>query len=205
MSRTADGGGRPRGRTAASAVILAGGGSRRMGQDKALLPVGGRPLIARTVEQLAERFDDILISAGPSDRGLRFPGVTVVPDDAPGLGPLMGLASALPRARHALAFVVACDIPDIDLAFVARLIARARGHDAALPERDGGLVEPLFAVYRTSVAGAARKILDAGGRSVLDLLERIDAVRVPVPPGVRIGNVNTRSDYRELLRGFRRL
>ena len=177
-----------------------------MGQDKALLPVDGRPLIARTIEHLAGRFDDILISAGRDDRGLRrLPGVTIIRDDAPGLGPLMGLASALPRARHTLAFVVACDIPDIDLAFVARLIARARGHDAAMPERDGGLVEPLFAVYRTSVAGAARKILDAGGRSVLDLLERIDAVRVPVPPGVRIGNINTRSDYRELLRGFRRL
>lgn len=199
MDATTQAGRRARAGPAASAVVLAGGGSRRMGRDKAMLPVGGRTLLARAVERLARRFDDILVSAGADGLGCDLSGVTVVPDASPDQGPLMGLATTLPRARHALAFVVACDIPDIDLAFVEILLARIGGRDAALPVR-GGRAEPLFAVYRTAAAGPAGEVLAAGGRSVLDLLARLDVVRVRVPRGVRIGNVNTESDYRALLR-----
>jgi molybdopterin-guanine dinucleotide biosynthesis protein A len=183
-----------------SAIILAGGGSRRMGRDKALLQVGGKPLIALIVESLKGRFDDILISAGPGD-DRRFPGRTVVPDAAPGQGPLMGIATALPRAKHDLAFVIACDIPHIDLGFTERLIELAEGYDLALPDRGDGRYEPLFAVYRKTVAGPARDILAAGGRSILELLDRVRVKLVAVPPDVRIGNINTASDYRRLLRG----
>jgi len=186
-------------RPAASAIVLAGGDSRRMGRDKALLPVRGTPLIDLIVDRLARRFDDVLISAGQGG-GRRFPGRTVIPDAEPGQGPLMGIATALPRIRHDLAFVIACDIPRIDLDFVERLIERAGGCDLALPDRGGGRYEPLFAVYRKSVAGPARDILAAGGRSILELLGRVRVELVAVPPGVRIGNINTDSDYRRLLR-----
>ena len=185
-------------RPAASAIVLAGGDSRRMGRDKALLPVRGRPLIALIMDRLAGRFDDILISAGPGD-DRRFPGRTVVVDAAPGQGPLMGIATALPRIRHDLAFIIACDIPHIDLDFVERLIERAGGCDLALPDRGGGRYEPLFAVYRKAVAGPARDILATGGRSILELLDRVRVGLVAVPQNVRIGNINTESDYRRFL------
>ena len=191
---------KPGARPAASAIVLAGGDSRRMGRDKALLPVRGRPLIALIVDRLAGRFDDILISAGHGGDDRRFPGQTVVSDAAPGQGPLMGIATALPRVRHDLAFVIACDIPHIDLDFVERLIKRAGGCDLALPDRGDGRYEPLFAVYRKTVAGPAHDILAAGGRSILDLLDRVRVGHVAVPPGVRIGNINTESDYRRFLR-----
>jgi molybdopterin-guanine dinucleotide biosynthesis protein A len=183
-----------------SAIILAGGGSRRMGRDKALLQVGGKPLIALIVESLKGRFDDILISAGPGD-DRRFPGRTVVPDAAPGQGPLMGIATALPRAKHDLAFVIACDIPHIDLGFTERLIELAEGYDLALPDRGDGLAVDGEQGLVAPVAGPARDILAAGGRSILELLDRVRVKLVAVPPDVRIGNINTASDYRRLLRG----
>ena len=93
------------------------------------------------MDRLARRFDDVLISAGQGG-GRRFPGRTVIPDAEPGQGPLMGIATALPRIRHDLAFVIACDIPRIDLDFVERLIERAAGCDLALPDRGGGRYEP---------------------------------------------------------------
>jgi len=187
-------------RPPASAIVLAGGDSRRMGRDKSRLPVRGRPLIDLIVGRLAVRFDDILISASPGAEG-RFPGRTVVPDAAPGQGPLMGIASALPRAKHDRAFVIACDIPEIDLAFVERLLELAVRADVVLPVHGRERYEPLFAVYRRSVAGAARDILAAGGRSVLELLGRVRVELVPVPRGVRIRNINTAADYRKLVRG----
>jgi molybdopterin-guanine dinucleotide biosynthesis protein A len=184
----------------ASAVVLAGGGSRRMGRDKALLPVAGKPLIETIVLRLRERFDDILISAGRAD-DYRFLGLEIVPDAAPGQGPLRGVASALPRIKHDLAFVTACDIPGIDLEFVERLIDLAEGRDLVLPFRPPDLYEPLFAVYRRSVAGPAEDVLAAGRRSLLDLLDKVRVRRVEIPEGLSLGNINTRADYRTLVGG----
>jgi molybdopterin-guanine dinucleotide biosynthesis protein A len=181
----------------ASAIVLAGGDSRRMGRDKALLPVAGKPLIETIVRRLRERFDDILISARRAD-DYRFLGLEIVPDAAPGQGPLRGIASALPRAKHDLAFVTACDVLQIDLEFVERLLDLAESHDLVLPFRPPDLYEPLFAVYRRSVAASAEDILAAGKRSLLDLLDKVRVRRVEIPEGLSFGNINTRADYRAL-------
>jgi molybdopterin-guanine dinucleotide biosynthesis protein A len=184
----------------ASAVVLAGGDSRRMGRDKALLPVAGRPLIETIIRQLRTRFDDILVSARRAD-DYRFLGLEIVPDAEPGQGPLRGIASALPRTKHDLAFVTACDIPRIDLEFVECLIGLAEGCEVVLPFRPPDLYEPLFAVYRRSVVGPAEEILAAGKRSLLELLDKVRVRRVEIPDGLSFENINTRADYRKLVGG----
>jgi molybdopterin-guanine dinucleotide biosynthesis protein A len=184
-------------RPRASAVILAGGDSRRMGRDKSLLPVSGKPMIARIADRLKGLFDDIVISGGrPGDYG--FLGLDVVPDRAAGQGPLMGIASALGRTKSDLAFVIACDIPDFDRGLVARLGAKAEGFDAVLPSNGRGELEPVFAFYRKSVIEPARTILAAGGRSILDLLPRVRTRTVRIPDGLEIRNINTPEDYERL-------
>ncbi len=181
----------------ASAVILAGGDSRRMGRDKSLLPVAGKPMIAAIVDRLKGLFDDIVISGGcPSDYD--FLGLDVVPDRAEGQGPLMGIASALDRAKNDLSFVIACDIPDFELGFISRLAARAEGFDAVLPINARGELEPVFAYYRKSVIETARAVLASGGRSVLDLVSRVRTRTVPLPEGQEIRNINTADDYERL-------
>ena len=182
----------------ASAIVLAGGDSRRMGRDKALLPIAGRPLIETIVRQLGERFDDIVVSARRAD-DYRFLGLEIVADAEPGQGPLRGIASALPRTKHKIAFVTACDIPRIDLGFVERLLGLAEGFDLVLPFRPPNFYEPLFAVYRRSVAGPAEDILAAGKRSLLELLDKVRVRRIEIPEGISFGNLNTRADYRKLI------
>jgi len=171
-----------------------------MGRDKAMLPVAGKPLIEVIVEQLKLRFDNILISARRAD-DYRFLGLEIVPDAAPGQGPLRGIASALPRTKYDLAFVTACDIPRIDLKFVEHLLDLAEGHEVVLPFRPPDLYEPLFAVYRRSVVGPAEEILAAGKRSLLELLDKVRVRRVKIPEGLSFGNINTRADYRKLVGG----
>jgi molybdenum cofactor guanylyltransferase len=184
----------------ASAVILAGGDSRRMGRDKSLLPVAGKPMIAHIVDRLRGLFDDVVISAGNTG-DYEFLGLNVVPDAASGQGPLMGMASALERTKNDLAFVIACDIPDFDRSLVARLAERAEGYDAILPANVRGELEPVFAFYRKSVIAPARDLLAAGSRSILDLLPRVRTRTVRLPEGLEIRNINTEEDYRKLVDG----
>ena len=219
-------------RPRAGAVVLAGGDSRRMGRDKALLPVQGRPMIALIVDQLKALFEEIVISANrPDDFG--FLGLTVVPDLEPGQGPLRGIASSLPRMTHDLNFVTACDIPRIDLSFANRLIKIADGYDLVLPYVKGRafgsplardlyprastaevdprakpgapaaveshLYEPLFAVYRKSVVPEAARILEGGGRSILELLDRIKVNFVKIPDRSWGRNINTEAEYADLI------
>lgn len=188
-------------RPPASAIVLAGGESRRMGRDKALLEVEGRPLIARIVDRLEDLFDEIVIGAARSgDYGDL--GRPVIADRETGQGPLMGLASCLERVANELALVTACDIPRPDLRFAASLLDQAQGYDMVLPRSGGDHYEPLFAVYRRSVAPTAFGLLAAGERSILGLLDRVRVrVRiVPLPETVRLGNLNTPDDYKALSR-----
>ena len=184
----------------ASAVILAGGDSRRMGRDKSLLPVSGRPMIAHIADRLKGLFDDIVISGGqPGDYG--FLGLDVVADEIAGRGPLMGIASALERTKNDLTFVIACDIPDFERGLVARLAERAEGYDAVLPANARGELEPVHAFYRKSIIAPARDLLAAGSRSILDLLPRVRTRTVRLPEGIEIRNINTEEDYRNLFDG----
>ncbi len=184
-------------RPRASAVILAGGDSRRMGRDKALLEFEGRPLISVIASRLKELFDDVIVGANrPGDYG--FLGLPVVPDREPGMGPLMGIASCLERTAEDLAFVTACDIPYLDLGFAAEMLALADGYDLVLPRSGPDAYEPLFAVYRTSVVPAALDLLASGRRSILDLRDRVRVRVVPLPASVRLSNLNTVEDYRSL-------
>jgi molybdopterin-guanine dinucleotide biosynthesis protein A len=184
----------------ASAIVLAGGDSTRMGSDKALLLFAGKPLIAHIVDRLSLLFDDVVIGGGrPGDYD--FLGREVVPDRAPGQGPLMGIASALERTKSDLNLVVACDMPNLPLAYAARLAAAAEGYEAVLPMNAAGELEPLFAYYRKNTAAPARELLAAGARSILDLLPRIRTRTVPIPGGIAIRNINTREDYERLMGG----
>ena len=184
-------------RPKASAIVLAGGDSRRMGRDKGLLPVEGKPMIALIVSQLKNLFNEIVISANKTD-DYRFLGLEIVPDLKPGQGPLMGIVSSLPHSTNDVNFVVACDIPYLKLSFASRLIKLADGYDMVLPYAEDQKYEPLFAVYRKSTIEPALNILKRGGRSIIELLDYVRVNLVKIPEGSWYRNINTASDYRNL-------
>lgn len=181
----------------ASAAILAGGKSSRMGQDKSLIPMGGKPLIHRIHEQLQGRFDDILISTNEPDRHA-CPGARTVPDLVPGNGPLMGIASAVHAARHDRVFVTACDIPVIDLDTVVRMLVLAEDCDCVIPLSSAGH-EPLFAVYRKSAVPAMREALTAGERRISTVFPRVRTRFFPLGHAPWYRNLNTADDVTAFL------
>jgi len=176
----------------ASAAILAGGKSSRMGQDKSLLPVRGKPLIRRIYEQLASRFDEILISTNEPEKHA-FLGAGTIPDRVPGKGPLMGIASAVEAARHERVFVTACDIPVIDLDTVARMLVLAEDFDCVIPMSSVGH-EPLFAVYRKSAVPAMRDVLEAGERRISAVFPRVRTHFYDLGRAPWYRNLNTQED-----------
>ena len=150
-------------------VILAGGGSARMGRDKSRLPLGGRPL----AEALAERYRPLgeavyLSVSHPAEPAV--PGAVLLPDLRPGQGPLAGLEAAFASTPAERVFLTAVDLPFGEPA-LARLLLDALGEwDACLLRRP----EPLFAAYRRSCLPQVRACLDGGRRAMGALLDRLD-------------------------------
>jgi molybdopterin-guanine dinucleotide biosynthesis protein A len=187
------------GRWKASAAILAGGRSSRFGSDKAVTPVGGRPLIERIVEQLQSCFSEVLISCDDAGK-FGVLGVPVVADPVPGCGPLMGIANALREAAYERVFVVACDIPVIEQGLVGRMIEAALDADCVVPVLDGRHPEPLFAVYCRRVLPVVDGLLREGSRAVRSIYARVKVDRIVVPDADWYVNLNTHAELLAYLR-----
>ena len=194
---------RPAART--SVVILAGGHSRRLGRDKSLLPVGGEPLLARTVHRLAPLSDDVIVVTNDAHRykPLDLP-VRLVPDDQPGVGSLMGVYSGLRAARHPLALTVGCDMPFLNVPLLHYMLSLAPGYDVVIP-RVEGLMEPLHAVYRETCLGPMERLLEAGRRQIIAFFGQVrvrhveeDEVDRFDPQRLSFVNVNTPEDWAEV-------
>ena len=183
----------------ATAIIMAGGKSRRMGQDKSMLMVNGEPVIKYIFEQLRPHFNQILVSSDDVSR-YSFLGVQVVPDEGVGKGPLMGIASSLRVSRNDINFVIACDIPEIDIGFVRRLIRESRNFDAVLPQTGPSKYEPLFAVYKKSTLAAIDESITAERYKILDPLKKCKVNYVKLSRAEQIKNLNTMGDYLQFVK-----
>ncbi len=188
------------------AALLAGGQSRRLGRDKAFLDWRGLPLYVLQLRKLASLAPDRLWLSTRSEQP--FPevleGVTRLADDPPGLGPLGGLRSILAASRAERVLVLAVDLPRMETAFLASLLAEEGG---AAPRSDRGW-EPLVAVYpRESMLALVEEAIAADHLRLQHLLDEAAArglVR-PVPVGAEnadlFANLNTSEDLAALEQG----
>lgn len=131
-------------------VIQAGGESRRMGQDKALMPFLGRPLITRVIERLAPLADEVMVTTNRPEY-YRFLGLPLLPDLISGRGALGGLYTAVASAKQPVVAVAACDMPfaSRELFALERDLLQAEAADVVIPpSEEGNGYEPLHAVYR---------------------------------------------------------
>ena len=191
-------------RTGCSLVILAGGLSRRMGRDKAALPVGDGTLIEHLARRLASVVDEIIIAGGTGQAGLA--GVRHVADRDAGLGPLAGMHAGLTAARHPQVVVVGCDLPDVEPALITLLRELAGPYEAVVPRVDRQ-PQGVCALYARTLLPRIQALLDAGERSIKALLAAASVRYVEaeelfaVDPELRsFRNINTPADYQAWLR-----
>jgi molybdenum cofactor guanylyltransferase len=153
-----------------SAVVMAGGDSRRMGQDKANLRLGEQTLLQSVVATLQPLFAEVVVSVRQPRPGLELPQVC---DDPAHSGPLAGLAAALQHAAAPWIFVAACDMPFITPAVVEYLALQRGDYQAVVPVV-GGYAQPLAAFYAASCRDELHACLRGDGtHSFRALLDRI--------------------------------
>lgn len=183
--------------------ILAGGGSSRMGRDKALLELGGMTLVVRTARLVQEVAEAPTIVGSPERLGGL--GLKVIGDGWPGAGPLGGIATALHASDAQWNLIVACDLPYLTKAWLETIAARALASraDAVLPMNERG-AEPLCAMYQTKCERAIRASLERGTRKVTDGLAGLRVEKIEPAEwkgfdsdGLLFKNMNSPADYEE--------
>lgn len=136
-------------------VVLAGGASRRMGRDKALLRLDGERLVDRAIRRLAVVCDEVLVA----DRGRGLVSGRPSVADGPGAGPGAGLLGAARQRPSSPLLALACDLPAVGRSVLEALVALPG--DLCLPRWQGG-IEPLCALYRPPALVALARRMAAG-------------------------------------------
>ena len=155
-----------------TALILAGGESRRMGQDKASLVLDGRTLLQSVAATLQPLFAEVIVSVRQPRADIDLPQVC----DAPGqFGPLAGLAAGLERTSNPWGFAVACDMPFITAPLIEYLAEQRADCQAVVPVV-GGHPQPLAAFYAAGCLDVVRGLLSSSGKHSLRSL--LDGLRV---------------------------
>ena len=128
-----------------SAVILAGGNSRRLGAEKSLLEFGGKPLICWTIEKLNLAADEVIVVARSKDHAEHLKKLAIEAvfawDSVEGYGPVAGLDAGMRRAKGSLVFATGCDLPFLNLQVIEKLFDLAQkeeGFDATVPLQPNG-------------------------------------------------------------------
>ncbi|MGI5891883.1 MAG: molybdenum cofactor guanylyltransferase [Bacillota bacterium] len=192
-----------------TAVILAGGQSSRMGFDKQLLGKGNQSLIKRIRLSLGARFDDIIIVTNTPEL---YEGndVRVITDIVPGMGPLGGIHAALTHSSSESIFVIACDMPYIDLPYLdyMKSIIKGNRYDACVTEdlSSKGRYQAFHSFYYRSALPVIEADLRAQKASMYYLLRKIntkvisfDQARPYITVRNLFLNLNTHDEYEKYL------
>jgi molybdopterin-guanine dinucleotide biosynthesis protein A len=180
----------------AAGFVLAGGRSTRMGQDKALLTLGGEPLVKRAVRKLNKVCAEVAI-AGGTENLMQFG--RVIPDESAGCGPLGGIVAGLEQSSFEWNLFVAVDAPFVPLLVLkALLVIPAGSADVCVMARVQGVMQPLCAVYSTKSLAVLRQELAAGRWKVTRAIEAAGPVKVmDFDDASWFANLNTPEEFAE--------
>ena len=178
-------------------LVLAGGRSRRMGSDKALLERDGRSQLAHAVALLDRHVERVFVStrADQRDEAERSRYGQIV-DRYEDLGPLAGILSAMDEYPQADWLVVACDLPNIDDDTIAHLLTTRSGEQpfTAYISSHDGLPEPLCAIWGAGSDPIVRRFADEGIKCPRKILIRSDTQLVEQVDPRSLDNINTPED-----------
>ncbi len=185
-----------------SAFIIAGGKSRRFGEDKALFNYRGKPLIEHVIEAIRPVMSRIAI-VGDSTERFRYLGLPCHADIITGIGPLGGLYTALRRADTDMIFVFACDMPGLNTGLIRYMTTLTGIVDAAVPVIEG-YYEPLHAIYSKSCIEPIEKNMRDGKLQIMRFFNDVsirqvteNEISVYADPKLAFRNINLQSDAYE--------
>lgn len=194
---------------AASAIVLAGGRSSRMGRPKAALDFGGVPILTRIISELKRHFAEVVVVAAPESEDslhMDLPAIRIVRDETAYQGPLDALRRGLDAVSNEVAFACSCDLPLLDSAVAAAIVAMLGDFDAAIPIV-GEKLQPLHAAYRKRCAGALAALAMRGESRLIAIADAVKTRLISendllgVDPHLHsFFNLNTPDDYQRALK-----
>ena len=194
---------RKNGENAMLTVILTGGGSRRMGRDKAMLPLGDKTMLQYLIDKYSASLGEVAVSVNKKSR-FPFEGAGEIVDPYPDMGPLNGIVSAFAEYENDMIFVTGTDLPFGEPKLALRLAELMGEADACIMRRGKKGFEPLFAIYRRVCGEKADECLTQGKKSIRDLLEMINVRYVDSDELAEFDldkilmNVNTEEEYENM-------
>jgi molybdopterin-guanine dinucleotide biosynthesis protein A len=171
-----------------NAYLLAGGRSTRMGQDKGLAPLNGRPLCAYGLDALRACFSQVFIITAQQEYA-QF-GLPLLPDLHPDCGPLGGIYTGLRHSGSAYSFFLACDMPFVSPAIIHRIMAQASDADAILPIANARL-QPLCGMYHKRCILNLEKSINAKNYRMMHFIEGMICKKIEINSDIAFENVNT--------------
>ncbi|MCE5259521.1 MAG: molybdenum cofactor guanylyltransferase [Chloroflexi bacterium] len=183
-----------------SIVILAGGRGERIGQDKATLLLEGVPLIQRGVSTALQLSDDVICVAR-ADQDITVKGAAVVHDPPGNRGVLPAIFVGLEHARNDWVFLMACDMPFIQLPLVRYMLSLRQEYTIVVPKLSVGL-EPFHALYhrkvvpslRTAIAQNKMRVISFyTGQNIREVSE--NEIKLYDPHLISFFNINTADDF----------
>ena len=171
------------GKSAITAVILAGGQSRRLGRDKAVEPFAGEPLISRVIRRASEAVSahHVVVVVGDADRAAELPlddDHLVAVDVFPDCGSLGGIYTGLNASPTQWSLVAACDMPFLSAPLLSHLASLRDGFDAVVPVVDGR-PEPTHALYTRRCLPPIEARLRAGQLKISGFFDDVAVRYVP--------------------------
>ncbi len=154
-----------------TAVILAGGQSRRLGTDKALLRFQGQTLLAASVARLRPLCQEVIVVTN-TPQAHAHPAARLVGDLFPGKGALGGIYSGLMAAHTTHSLVIACDMPFLNAGLITYMATLATAFDVVIPRLQENL-EPLHAIYGRACLPYMKALLDCNDLKIIDLFPQV--------------------------------
>ena len=170
-----------------TAIILAGGGSTRIGGDKGLRTLRGEPLVRHVVRRVRGAVDEVILVLGSEEQRRDYSqiavgGARLVVDEYGEGSPLVGAITGLRSASGEYALITACDMPFISPRALDVLFDEGEGFDGAVFQWPNGWIEPLLAVYRVGPSlEVASRLYEAGDLRIRKILQNLpDAKMIPI-------------------------
>jgi molybdopterin-guanine dinucleotide biosynthesis protein A len=164
-------------------ILLAGGLSKRFGQDKALLELNGKPLVCHVLDAVKKLVDEVIVVTNSNERienysKLLGPKVIFAHDIEEAKGPLVGALTGLKKAQGKFSLLLPSDTPFVSSRVVELLFDLCHSRSAVIPRWPNTQIEPLHSVYRTDIALAAtQKAVDEGNLQLLAMLDHMQRIR----------------------------
>lgn len=185
-----------------TAVILAGGKSQRMGEDKAFLDLDGLPFIERILQVVKGLTQEVMVIANTKQYDSL--GVPIYPDLIEDFGPVGGIYTAMKMVKTPYLLVLSCDIPLLKGAVLEYLIEESIPCDANILTTEERW-QPLTAIYNSRTLPIFKKALDTKKLKLRSLLALMDLQKIACPKDLILclSNINTPTDLKKVRDGYK--